>query len=440
VLSREDNELVTRVGPGTPMGHLMRQYWVPALLSSELPQPDCEPVRVMLLGEKLLALRASTGQVGLLQHNCPHRGASLFFGRNEEGGLRCVYHGWKFDTTGACIDMPNEPAESDFRTRVRAVSYPTRERGGLVWAYLGPRETPPPLPDLEANMVEGATARCVQQECNWLQVLEGDIDTSHAGFLHRGSLNPDDMPAGTFMEYQIRDRAPKYELVNTVAGATYGGYRDAMPGYEYWRIAQFLFPFYSMAPAGLLGLAKGAICRVPMDDEHTMNYFLSPQRRQSGQANPSAGDGEGGLPRMHPPTTDWFGRWRTIADKTNDYEIDRAIQRRNQGRQGYSGIKGTTLQDRAITESMGTIFDRSSEHLGSSDSMVIRVRRRLISAATALQRDGVVPPGVDQPEAYAVRAGGTFLAKGVNWLTATAELRKAFVEHPDLDPSVVGVA
>src|SRR5579885_1595012 len=149
MLSLEDNELLTRVGPGTPMGNLMRQYWLPAMLSSELPEPDGTPVRVMLLGEKLIGFRDSKGQVGLLGNHCPHRGASLWFGRNEECGLRCVYHGWKFDVEGNCVDMPNEPAESDFKQKVKATTYPTAERAGVVWAYMGPAEKRPPLPDLE---------------------------------------------------------------------------------------------------------------------------------------------------------------------------------------------------------------------------------------------------------------------------------------------------
>src|SRR5205814_10145431 len=153
MLSKIDNETVGRVGPGTPMGLLMREYWVPALLSSELPHPDTDPVRVVLLGEKLIAFRDTNGQVALIHNHCPHRGASLFFGRNEEAGLRCVYHGWKFDTSGACVDMPNEPAESDFKSKVKATAYPTHERGGIVWAYMGPRADPPPLPDLQPNML-----------------------------------------------------------------------------------------------------------------------------------------------------------------------------------------------------------------------------------------------------------------------------------------------
>src|SRR5258708_1695470 len=149
MLSKEENEVLTRIGPGTPMGSLMRQYWVPALLSSEVGTPDSDPRRVKLLGEELIAFRTTDGHVGLVQNNCPHRGASLFFGRNEENGLRCVYHGWKFDVNGNCIDMPSEPAESDFRTRVRAVAYPCVERGGLVGTYIGSRSTQPSLPDLE---------------------------------------------------------------------------------------------------------------------------------------------------------------------------------------------------------------------------------------------------------------------------------------------------
>ena len=148
MLSKQDNELVTRVGPGTPMGNLMRQYWVPAMLSSELPHADCDPVRVLLLGEQLIAFRDTNGKPGLIQSNCPHRGASLFFGRNEEAGLRCVYHGWKFATDGTCVDMPNEPAESDFKAKVKATAYPCTERGGIVWTYIGPRAEPPLLPPL----------------------------------------------------------------------------------------------------------------------------------------------------------------------------------------------------------------------------------------------------------------------------------------------------
>src|SRR5256885_4134592 len=148
MLSREDNELLCRVGRDTPTGNLLRQYWIPALMSSELPERDGAPVRVRLLGENLIAFRTTSGKIGLIQNACPHRGASLFFGRNEESGLRCVYHGWKFDVEGACVDMPSEPAESNFRNKVRAQAYPGREWGGCIWVYMGPPELSPELPEL----------------------------------------------------------------------------------------------------------------------------------------------------------------------------------------------------------------------------------------------------------------------------------------------------
>src|SRR3954465_3849148 len=187
MLSPKNNEQITRTGPGTPMGEYLRRYWLAGITSREVPEPDCPPIRVKLLSENLIAFRTTSGAVGLIQNSCPHRGASMFFGRNEEEGLRCVYHGWKFDVTGACVDMPSEPAESNFKNKVRARAYPCRERGGLVWVYMGRRNTPPALPDIEANMLPGATARAGMIECNWLQAMENNMDTAHAGFLHFGS-------------------------------------------------------------------------------------------------------------------------------------------------------------------------------------------------------------------------------------------------------------
>src|SRR3954471_9417150 len=198
MLSKQDNEYLCRVGPGTPMGDVFRQYWLPAVRSDELPGPDCPPVRLMLLGEPLIAFptaarapplrlmllgepliafRTTSGAVGIMQNSCPHRGASMFFGRNEEEGLRCVYHGWKFDIEGNCVDMPSEPAESNFKNKVHARAYKTHERGGIIWAYMGPREVPPPLPDLEANLINTDPERILilQRKCNWMQGLEGEL-------------------------------------------------------------------------------------------------------------------------------------------------------------------------------------------------------------------------------------------------------------------------
>ncbi len=434
MLKREDNELITRVGPDTPMGNLMREYWVPAMLSSELAQADSDPVRVMLLGEQLIGFRDSNGQVGLVANNCPHRGASLFFGRNEEAGLRCVYHGWKFDTSGACLDMPNEPAESDFRTKVKAVAYPCQERGGIVWTYMGPRHDPPPLPDLEANMAENATATAFQLEGNWLQILEGDIDTTHVGFLHYGGLSADDQPKGTFSEYQLRQKPAHFEVIDTPGGVAYGARRPGPPGEYYWRTAQFCMPFYTFTPPGVLGIKKNNGARVPMDDTHTMNFFMSVNRGKPG----TGVTGPVVFPTYKPNTSDWFGRFRFETDTSNDFQIDRALQRTGKGGGGYTGISALLMQDAAMTTSMGPIFDRSKEHLGSTDAMVIQVRRRLLNAVKAHMERGATPSGVDDPQVYQVRSGGVFLPVGADWVEATHELRKAFVEHPDLDPMLNG--
>ncbi len=429
MLSNEENKLITETGPDTPMGNLMRQYWVPALLSSELPSPDCDPVRVLLLGEKLIAFRDTNGQVGLMDHACPHRGASLFFGRNEECGLRCVYHGWKFAADGTCVDMPNEPAESDFKHKVKATAYPTRERSGIVWAYLGDRSEPPPLPSLEGNMLpdDEWSATAVQRECNYLQALEGDIDTSHFSFLHAGSLKAESQPEGSFSYYMLSDRAPRYSLLDTDYGTMYGAYRDTKDGRRYWRIAQFLFPFYTMPPQGVLGHKITVRCWVPMDDNHTMFFMMGPKLRRGGS-----------IARFLPQTSDWHGRFRLASNGSNDYEIDRAKQRRNTNMEDFTGITGIHLQDQAVTESMGPIYDRSKEHLGSSDTMVIRVRRRLLDAARAFRDRGDVPPGVDSPEVYGARAGGVFLRRDADWIEATEHLRRGFVQHSDLDLTVTG--
>jgi phenylpropionate dioxygenase-like ring-hydroxylating dioxygenase large terminal subunit len=433
MLKQEDNELITRVGPGTPMGNLMREYWLPAMLSSELPSNDCDPVRVLILGEQLIGFRDSNGKPGLIQNNCPHRGASLFFGRNEEGGLRCVYHGWKWDVDGNCLDMPNEPVESDFKYRVKATAYPCQERGGIVWTYMGPRSEPPPLPDLEANMVDGASATAFQLEGNWLQILEGDIDTSHTGFLHYGGLRSEDQPTGSFSEYQLRQKPAHFEVIDTPGGVAYGARRPGPPGEHYWRIAQFCMPFYTFTPPGVLGLKKNNGARVPMDDHHTMNFFMNGVPR---------GQGTGPLTTVFPNrianSSDWYGRHRFEPNSSNDFFIDRAAQRTGIGPAGFSGITSLLMQDAAMTTSMGPVFDRSKEHLGSTDAMVIKVRRRLLNAVKAHMERGITPNGVDDPAVYQVRSGGVFLPESADWVEATRELRKAFIEHPELDPMLNG--
>jgi phthalate 4,5-dioxygenase oxygenase subunit len=441
MLSRENNELLTRVGPGTPMGNLMRQYWVPALLSTELPRPDSDPVRVLLLGERLIAFRDTAGKVGLLPHNCPHRGASLFFGRNEEHGLRCVYHGWKFDVSGRCVDMPNEPPESNFKDKVRARAYPCVEAAGIVWAYMGPRSEPPPMPGFEwlGAPDEEQDVSAAQVECNWLQTLEGDVDTSHFGFLHVGHAKPEDAPEDSFLQYVIEDRAPRYKVLDTDFGVMYGAYRPIRSHADslYWRIAHFMFPFYTMVGVGVLGDKVSVAARVPMDDTHTLVMLSRLKRNYTSSKADGLGitqrtfDGR----RFLPTTADWYGRFREEPGLRNDFFIDRELQRSGAS---YTGIDGVPVEDRAVTESMGPILDRTVEHLGSADTMVIRVRRRLMAAVRALDEKGVVPPGVDHPLVYQQRSGGVVLPKDADWVEATEHLRRAGVDHADLNPSTAG--
>jgi nitrite reductase/ring-hydroxylating ferredoxin subunit len=419
------------------MGNLMREYWIPALRSDELPAPDCPPLRLRLLGENLIAFRVTSGKVGIVVNACPHRGASLFFGRNEEEGLRCVYHGWKFDVSGACVDMPSEPAESNFRSKVRVASYACAERGGMVWTYMGPRSTPPRLPDLEATMLPEGESQILKmhRDCNYMQALEGDIDTVHAAFLHGGARRVEDAAPGSSGYYTSRNRAARYSIQETEFGTSYGAYREGESDTYYWRIAHFLFPFFTMTPTGVLGIQQLVRIWVPQDDENTMYWRVSKRGTRgeggaTGEANGVSAAGNRVVDGMEfaSDTTDWLGRFRLAADVTNDYQIDRESQR---NWKSYTGIDngGAFLQDQAVTESMGAIYQRDHEHLGTSDSMIIRTRRRIINAAKAFQEQGIVPPGVDNPEIYAQRSGTCVLPRSVDWWAGTAEIRKAFVNH-----------
>ena len=406
MLTQEDNELLCRVGPGTPMGKLLRRYWLPALLSVEAPEPDCPPVRVRLLGEDLIAFRDTSGAIGLVANACPHRGASLFFGRNEEAGLRCVYHGWKFDVTGACVDMPSEPAESNFKSKVRVRAYTTQESGGIVWTYMGPPEKQTAFRDLGSESVprEQWRATKVLSDCNWIQGLEGNIDTTHISFLHGGRtpFNPDSFPEGDgtdapgypslamrgYIHRLVGD--PYLEVEDTWYGFRYVGTRETPNGYVNARVSDFIMPLLTYVPQPYLPVGgDSCILMVPRDDETYWRYGIDmkPQiRERQVESNryemPNFGPGTGNTGQTGEQRRDqWAG---------NDFLIDRDEQRAKT----YSGIRGIAQQDMAITESMGAIMDRTREHLGTSDKAIIRMRRMLIDAARNLEK-GVDPPGTD---------------------------------------------
>jgi phenylpropionate dioxygenase-like ring-hydroxylating dioxygenase large terminal subunit len=430
--TQAENEFLTRIGPGTPMGALLRQYWVPACLSSELVA-DGDPLRLMLLGEKLVAFRDSAGKIGVFDHRCPHRCASLFFGRNEEGGLHCAYHGWKFDTDGVCLDMPNVPVPHDLARQVRARAYKAVERNGLVYVYLGERAEAPPLPQLEVLLTppEDTALFCRQRECNWLQALEGDVDTAHFTFLHIGKVAADEVDPNHMERYQLLERAAQYAVKTTDWGTTYAAYRPATAGNYYFRFAHMVMPFWTLFPNGPFAGNILAQAWVPMDDTHTMVFTLMWKG-----ATPPLQKKLDGSPIPHlfrespmlPNTTDWFGRWRTVASAGNDYLIDREMQKTV----SFSGISGLFPQDSAMTESMDAIADRTLEHLVPSDRMIVMTRRRLYEAAWALREHGTVPPLVDDPEkAAAVRSGEVVAPADRDWLDIYDDCI-AEAQHPSL--------
>lgn len=401
------------------MGNLMRQYWVPACLSSEI-EASGPPLRLLILGEKLIAFRDRAGRVGILDHRCPHRAASLFFGNNHGDTLQCTYHGWKFDVHGNCLGMPNVPAEQDYSRKVKAKAYAAAERNGLVWVYMGPRTTPPPMPLLEPTLLgaEATAYRVFQRECNWLQALEGDIDTSHFGFLHAGAVNNDDLDPEDPNRFVLIDRAPRYQVKDSEWGTTYVAYRPADAGRQHHRLAHFVMPFWTYPPEGTFGDNIITQAWTPMDDTHTMVYHITWKHRPPPRRAMKGGKSIPGLENRYeyrPNSTDWYGRWRFVANRENDYLMDREAQATN----NFFGVTSVSIQDQAITESMGPITDHGWEHLGPSDRMIIQTRRRLAAAARALAANGTVPPLVDNPEAVLAARAGSYLAdETLDWQQA----------------------
>jgi phenylpropionate dioxygenase-like ring-hydroxylating dioxygenase large terminal subunit len=409
MLSREENEIVTRVGPGTPMGTTLRMYWVPALLASEIAEPDCPPVRVKLLGEDLVAFRDSQGRIGLLDELCPHRRVSLYFGRNEDCGLRCIYHGWKFSVDGSCTEMMNEPPENDFSHKVRVTAYPTCELGGIVWTYMGPPEKMPPLPKFRWTQVPETHRNVTKviEECNWLQGLEGGIDTSHAPILHR--LLTEDSKRGGFKPSNpfVAGKAPKLVVDLTDYGYQYAGVRSLADDKVHIRTYHFVLPFHQVRPHKLECGSPGDAghCWVPMDDETTMvyNWVYSTSDEPLHEADrleASLGNGP-----LHVDQA----TFRSKANRSNDYMLDRQVQKT----ETFSGIDGINAQDRALQESMGKIVDRSKEHLGPADIAIIQARKLLRDAVRTAAAGG--SPNGTGTSYYTMQAREAVLPAAADW-------------------------
>jgi phenylpropionate dioxygenase-like ring-hydroxylating dioxygenase large terminal subunit len=422
MLSAADNELLTQVDPGTPMGGLMREFWIPAIRSDELAEADGAPLRIRLLCENLIAFRATSGRVGIIQSVCAHRGASLFFGRNEEEGLRCIYHGWKFDLEGNCVDMPGElPENQGYKDKIKTLTYPTVERNGIIWVYMGPRETPPSLPDLEPNVVGGEISMQMI-DANWLQSIENNMDTTHIGFLHFGAVDPDakadwvDRRHG--FRWLLQDKAPRFLVHDLPSGAAYAAYRDAGDDSLYYRIMMYHFPFFTQSPANNIENGCSYVVLVPLDNTHTMQWWLSTDKGRPGRPE--------NVMALLPNTTDWLGRFRPQVRMENDMEIDREAQKFDRTWVGYSGISKIPDQDRGIVESQGPLQDRTIEHLAGSDAMVIKVRKMLMDAVTAYRDERELPEGVDNAALFRQRSGGVTLPKDVDVWEATEAMRAVF--------------
>ena len=407
MLTHEENHLLAGTSPGTPMGDTLRRYWMPALLASEVAEPDGPPVRVSLLSEKLLAFRDSQGKVGLIDEFCAHRRTSLWLGRNEECGLRCVYHGWKYDVDGRCVGMMNEPAESRLREEVRITAYPTLELGGVIWAYMGPADRKPPEPAFEWTQV-AADQRGVSknwQECNWLQALEGGVDTAHVPILHRNFTTNTKKggyaPNSTF----AKAGPPTVEVDVTDYGYRYAGIRSFGDDEIFVRTYHYVMPFHQFRPGEntTTPYTTGHMW-VPMDDQNCMVYNW---------AYSVNGD----------PFTEWdfvetrLGRgpgqlqsdYRSIRNKDNQYLIDRQMQKT----ENFTGIEGVNNQDQAVQEAMGITVDRTRECLTPSDLTIVQLRRLLLEANRTVA-DGGDPPGI-RSSYYKLRAFDRIMPKEAAW-------------------------
>jgi phthalate 4,5-dioxygenase oxygenase subunit len=403
-LKKEQNDLLTQTGPATPMGRMFRSYWIPALLAEELPENDCPPLRVKLLSEQLLAIRDTKGRCGLIDEFCAHRGVSLWFGRNEECGIRCSYHGWKYDVAGQCTEIPSEPEGSEFAGKVRLRSYPLIELGGILWTYMGPPETQPPLPEWEFATVPRAHTISTKrfQESNWLQALEGGIDSSHVSFLHGSQLESDPFFKGAKgNEYSLSDLRPVFEVVESPGGLYIGARRNAENGNYYWRITQWVMPAFTMIPPRGDHSVHGHFW-IPIDDENcwAWSYEYHPTRPLTAAELAAVRDGKGIHVKYMP------GSYRALANKDNDYLMDRTAQKANKT---YNGVEGIAMQDASLQESMGPIVDRTREHLVSTDNGIIMARQRLLRAVDAFVDKNVTPPGVD-PAHQRVRSASIILS------------------------------
>ena len=417
MLSAQENVVLTRTGSDAPMGAVFRSYWLPALLSRELPERDGAPLRVKLLGEDFIAFRDSNGRVGVMEPRCPHRGADLFFGRNEACGIRCAYHGWKFDVAGACVDLPTLPRDVAEKVQPKAAirALQVREWGDVVWVYFG-ADAAPPLPSFEFATVP-AEHRFVSkklQQCNWAQACEGGLDTAHFSYLHAGIENgekvsllrtlPGAMPYAqgenepasvASFRWMANDGIPQFTIIEHTAGLVLGASRKTDGEDLYWRVTQFLMPNHSLAPGSWPGGNQLGNTWMPIDDTSCwiFCYAWNPDRPLTAEERQRLERGAGIFAAVDE-------RYVPIRNRDNDYLIDRTLQKAS----SFTGITGISEQDAAISDSQGLIADRTRELLGQTDLGIVRFRQLMLGATHAVAR-GEAPRGACTPDAYHVRSG-----------------------------------
>ncbi|MCF7549338.1 Rieske 2Fe-2S domain-containing protein [Pseudonocardia sp. WMMC193] len=408
MLTAADNELITRVGAGTPMGEYMRRYWLPATRSEAVPAGG-EPTQVRLLGEDLIVFRGTDGSLACLDERCPHRLASLALAKPEGDRITCLYHGWQFGTDGTCVNVPTEPADkrADFAARVKVRNHPVAEAGGIVWIYLGEADTAPPLPDFEfANLpADHVTVVVGLTTCNWMQCLEGLVDTVHVGQLHQAWL-----PAITSSLASVSvESAPTYDIDTADFGLRACADRPRGDGSHYVRITEYVAPFWSFIPSGV---KEDRVCMavVPVDDTNTLQFYVFHNLTQPlDTEDPENSE----VYRLLMETPDDFAS--SVRNKPK-WGQDRA----SMGGDHFTGLPNIVLEDVALQESQGQIMDRTREHLGSSDQFVARTRRFLLKAARDLEASGTLHPDPATLDVRSVRALAVDIPEGQDWRTVTS--------------------
>jgi phthalate 4,5-dioxygenase oxygenase subunit len=417
-----DNDLLCRVQGDAPMGAIMRRHWLPACMSEEVAEADGPPVRARLLGEDLVVFRDTKGRLGVLDEHCPHRGASLAFGRNEACGLRCLYHGWKFAVDGEILEMASEPAESRMR-HLRHAAYPTQEAGGFVWVWMGPTEAMRPFeaPAWAPTAMVRTSIVKMHAACNWAQVLEGSIDSAHSSSLHSTNMPTAEVAGSTATETAwLRpsdDKAPRLEAEVTDYGFHYAAIRRPVVDprtHSYIRTTIFIAPFTVLIPPNdQYNLAQ---MLVPIDDVNCMFYWIA--------WHETKGIGQDAWRRfcVAVPGVDLDADWRKVRNLANHFKQDRAAMKAGD----FTGIEGIPAQDMAMWESMGPIADRSFDHLGSSDLAIIQFRRQMVAAAKAVQNGEPAIGTASMTRQVDLASFEGLVPKGTDWRTfSTRNARKA---------------